>query len=265
VFWPRSASRLLVGIVLLIADFFAASLVAATASAATGEVPRTTYIEQVQAVSARTFADVEDVICQEHVERYRSSRSGMLSLIDTIEARVAVENGIEHYSAIRQDGVERASLDEIGAVWSDGEYATFINDARQALSQSFKAAQTQTTFNGKPARVISFDTDQIVSSWDFLVHNRHFQLGFHDEIWVSRETGQLLHCRRIAGHIDPASGVKSIDWTVDFGVIQVPSKSVNVPRSATYDIQFTHAGSGHNAIAFTNYRRFAAESAIRFE
>jgi hypothetical protein len=264
----RLVSRLLIALVMLIAGFFAASVVEATARAATGstgDLQRAAYVEQVPEASARTLADVEDVICEEHVERYRTSRGGTLQLTDTIDVRVAVENGIEQYSAIHQDGVERASLEEIGAVWSDSEYATFINDARQALGRSHRTVEMLTTLKGRPARVVSFDNDQTASNWDFTVHGRHFQVGFRGEIWVSQETGELLRCRRTADHLDRASGVKSIDWTVDFGSTQVAGKRVSVPESATYDVQFTHTGSSHNAITFTNYCRFAAQSAVRFE
>ncbi len=225
-----------------------------------------TYLEQARSASARSFSDVEEVICQEHVDRYRTSRKGALDLIDSIDAQVAVERGVEQYSAIRQNGVDRASLNEIGAVWSDGEYATFINDAQHALYRSSLSRGADTTLNGIPAILISFGTADAASTWDFMVRGRHYRLGFRGEIWISRDTGELLRCRRIANRIDRASGVKSIDWTVDFGVVQVAGKAVSVPASAAYDVQYTRSNaSSHNAIVFTNYRRFAAVTSIRFE
>lgn len=261
-------SRLFVGFLTVTAMFFAVATfaVAAEGGAWTGDVPRASYGEQAQTASARAFADVEDIICQEHVERYRTSRTGVRSLVDTIDAQVSVDNGVEQYSAIRQDGMERASLDEIGAAWSDSEYATFINDARLALYRSALATGTLTTLDDKPAILISFEAPQAGSSWDFMVRGRHFQLGYRGEIWVSQETGELLRCRRIADRIDRASGVKSIDWSVEFGVVQVAGKRVSVPIAATYDVQYIRSNSGdHNEILFMNYHRYAAETSIRFE
>ncbi len=251
----HSTARLFVALAAIVASSFAASL----------DVPAS-YLEQARVASARSFSDVVDVICQEHVNRYRISHKGALELIDSIDAQVAVEHGLEQYSAIRQNGIDRASLDDIGAVWSDGEYATFINDARQALNRSSPAQGTIASLNGTSAILISFEISKTASSWDFVVHGHHYQLGFHGEIWISQKTGELLRCRRIANGIDRASGVKSIGWAVDFGIVEVAGKTVSLPTSATYDVEYTRSDlSSHNAIAFTNYHRFATEASIRFE
>jgi hypothetical protein len=230
-----------------------------------GDVPLTQAVGEAIKASARSILDVQNVICQERVERYRSSRKGSKDLLDTVETRVSVENGSEQYSAIRQNGMERQSVDELGDVWSGNEYATFIREAERALNNELITRGVRTSLTGTPAIVIIFEMAEAVSDWDFCLRGEHRRLRYQGEIWVSQQTGELLKCRRLASELDRASGVKAIEWVVDFGIVDVAGKRVSLPVSGSYEIRYNRLNKvSHNAIVFTDYHRFGAESTVNF-
>jgi hypothetical protein len=141
--------------------------------------------------SARMFSQVENVVCQERIQRHKSRHAGESHAVDVIEANVAVENGEERYSDIVQDNRHRQAMQQIGGAWSAGEYATFLREARQVLDSNDLITQGYLSkLNGVPAVLFPFDIDEKTSTWDFLVRSHSHALGFHGELWVSQETGE---------------------------------------------------------------------------
>jgi hypothetical protein len=129
--------------------------------------------------SAQMFSQVENVICEEHIQRYKSRHGGESHAVDVVEAKVAVENGQERYSDIMQDGHHRQAMQQIGGAWSAGEYATFLREARQVLdSNEFITQGYVSKLNGVAAVLFPFDIDEKASSWDFLVRSHRYALAF---------------------------------------------------------------------------------------
>lgn len=223
------------------------------------------YLQLARDASDRMFSEVENVICQERVQRYKS-HGGDDRQIDVVEANVAVENGEERYSDIQQNHKHRAYMQQIGGAWSQGEYATFLGEARRILgSNEFISQGYLTTLNGVPAVMFPFDMDESSSSWSFAVRSHNYTVAFHGELWISRETGELLRSRRIARHLDVSTGISEVDWTVDFSKVDINGRPLTLPSKALYSVTYLHDDSREwNLTAFSGYKRFGSESTIKF-
>lgn len=224
------------------------------------------YLLLAREASARMFSQVENVICQERIQRFRSKHSGENRAIDVVEANVAVEDGEERYSEITQDRRRRQTMQQIGGAWSEGEYATFLREARKVLDSNDYITQGYVgKLNGVPAVLFPFDIEEKASTWDFLVKSRRYMLSFHGELWISQETGEVLRIRRTAHHLDVSTGISEVDWTVDFSKIEINGRPLTLPVKALYSVTYFRDETREwNLTSFYNYKRFGSESTVRF-
>jgi hypothetical protein len=224
------------------------------------------YLMLAREASARMFNQVENVICEERIQRYKSRHPGEAHAIDVVEAKVAVADGEERYSDILQNEHRRQTMQQIGGAWSAGEYATFLREARHVLdSNEFITQGYLSKLNGVPAVLFPFDIDERASTWDFLVRAHRYMLAFHGELWVSQQTGEVLRIRRTARHLDVATGIKDVDWIVDFSRLQINGRPLTLPAKALYSVTYFRDDSREwNLTSFYNYKRFGSESTIRF-
>lgn len=229
--------------------------------------PRTgaDYLQLARDASGRMFSEVENVICQERIQRYKG-KHGESHEIDVVEASVAVTDGEERYSDILQNHKHRSQMQQIGGAWSEGEYATFLREARRVLgSNEFIKEGFLTTLNGVPAVMFPYEMDESASAWDFLVRYHRYMLSFHGELWISQATGELLRSRRIARNLDIATGISEVDWTVDFSSVVINGRAITLPSRALYSVTYLRDESKEwNLTSFNSYRRFSSDSTIKF-
>lgn len=224
------------------------------------------FLWKARDAASRMFSEVENVICREDVTRFKSSHGGRQRQLDVIETQVTVENGAEHYTSVLQNKRKRGQMSEVGGAWSEGEYATFLHEARRVLaSGQFIRSAYLTKLNGTPAVIFPFEMTATESAWDFQVGSHHYSLPFHGELWVSSETGEVLRIRRFATQIDPAAGVSAVDWTVDFSPVIMSGRPLLLPSKALYSVTYANdQGREWNAIAFSAYQRFSTDVVIQY-
>lgn len=223
-------------------------------------------LAKAREAAAHMFNAVENVICREDVRRFKSGRGGAEHQVDVVQAQVTVENGAERYSAVLQNDRKRSRMSDIGGAWSEGEYATFLGEARQVLSSDrFIHTAHLAELNGTPAAVFPFEMDQSDTSWDFKVRSHHYALPFQGELWVSSETGEVLRIRRISRQMDPATGIGEVDWTVDFAPVSIDGRTLSLPSKALYSVTYLRDQSRQwNAMSFSSYRHFGSDAVIHY-
>jgi len=239
-----------------------ANVVLASSIQVTGEQ----LLLKAREASSRMFNEVENVICREDVARFKAGRSGHQRQVDVIQTQVTVENGTERYSSVLQNKRKRGQMSEVGGAWSEGEYATFLHEARRVLaSDHFIRSAYLARLNGAPAVIFPFEMNETESAWDFQVGSHHYALPFHGELWVSSETGELLRIKRLATQLDPATGVAEVEWTVDFSPVSMNGRTLSLPSKALYSVTYLNdQGREWNAISFSAYQRFTADAVIQY-
>jgi hypothetical protein len=249
------------------AEVASASIVPSAAIAPLSNQPVTEdLLAKAREAAARMFTEVENVICREDVKRFKSGRGGAEHQVDVIQTQVTVENGGERYTSVLQNNRKRNRMSDIGGAWSEGEYATFLGEARQVLSSNrFIHTAYLADLNGVPATVFPFEVNQGDTSWDFKVSSHHYSLPFQGELWVSSATGEVLRIRRIARQVDPATGIAEVDWTVDFASISIDGRTLSLPAKALYIVTYSRDQSRQwNAVSFSSYHHFGSDAVIRY-
>lgn len=216
--------------------------------------------------AARMFNEVENVVCREEVKRFKSARGGPERQLDVIQTQVAVENGAERYSAVLQNKRKRNRMSDIGGAWSEGEYATFLAEARVVLSSNrFIHTAYLTNLNGTPAAVFPFEMNETETSWDFRVSSHHYALPFQGELWISSDTGEVLRIRRFSNQVSPETGIAEVDWTVDFASVPIGGRTLSLPSKALYSVTYLrNQNRSWNAMSFSSYQRYGSDAVIRY-
>ncbi len=217
--------------------------------------------------SSRIYRELSNVVCRERIDRFKGSIADTAgNPVDVITSDVAMEQGAERYSNIRQNDKPRLSISRIGGAWSVGEYSTLLRQTAETLdSDTAIQMGVITRLNGHPAILFPFDVPQSESDWEFLVRSKHYLLGFHGEIWISQATGEVLRIRRTANQIPSGTGISQVDWSVDFGPSDLDGHSFILPLKATYSVTYPHDRHREwNVISFSDYHHFGVDISIRY-
>ena len=217
--------------------------------------------------SSRIYRQLSSVVCRERIDRFKGSLAGAAGRpVDVITSEVAMEEGAERYSNIRQNDKPRPSMSRIGGAWSEGEYSTLLRQTAETLdSDTAIQMGVVTRFNGRPAILFPFDVSPSDSGWDLLVRSKHYLLGFHGEVWLSQATGEVLRIRRTANQIPPHIGISQVDWSVDFGPSDLAGHTFILPSTAAYSV--TYPRDRHrewNVISFSNYHHYGVDVSIHY-
>jgi hypothetical protein len=217
--------------------------------------------------SSRVYRELSSVVCHERIDRFKGPIADANGHpVDVIMSDVAMEEGTERYSNIRQNDKPRPSISRIGGAWSEGEYSTLLRQTAETLdSDAIIKIGVVTRLNGTPAILFPFDVPPSESNWDFLVRSKHYQLGFHGEVWVSQATGEVLRIRRTANQIPSSVGISQVDWSVDFGPSDLDGHAFILPSKAAYSV--TYPRDQHrewNVISFSNYHHYGVDVTIHY-
>ena len=89
-------------------------------------------------------------------------------------------------------------------------------------------------------------------------------VGFHGEMEVDRETGEVLHFTYVADDIPRAVNLDEVSTAVDYDLADVGGRSYLLPARCETEI-LSPGLSVRNDMEFREYRKFSADSSIEFE
>jgi hypothetical protein len=229
-----------------------------------GNSASTDLLARAQLESELVYTDLKSFVCKERMDRYRRDGNKRRQ-IDTVNAQVSFENGMENYSDIREDDRLRASMSSIPGAWSEGEFGTLLRQTRALLSSQPIAAKGDTDLGGVPAALYAFDVAAEDSPWDLTVGSREYRVSFRTNVWVSKTSGQIMKIERNTTATPPASGISEIQWSVVLIPIDMDGRTWLLPSSGEYSVSYNNPNHREwNALSFSDYHRYASRSVIHF-
>ncbi|MGA8027940.1 MAG: hypothetical protein WB992_12430, partial [Bryobacteraceae bacterium] len=205
-------------------------------------------------------------VCSEQMDRYQAQfNGGHPRRVDTVNAQLSFENGVENYTDIHQNNRQRASLSTIEGAWSEGEFGTLLRQTRALLGTQPVSLQTNTDLNGVPAALYSLEVSGTDSPWDLVVRAQQYRLPFRTKVWVSKASGQIMKIERTSEAIPHDVGISEIQWSVTLKPVQLDGKTWLLPNTGEYSVLYEHANHREwNVINFSDYHHYASRSVIHF-
>jgi hypothetical protein len=228
---------------------------------------RPQLLEAARAANSDLYSALKSFVCREEIQRYRGSLEGTKPrFIDHVSSKLSFENGIEHYSEIRQNAVSRESLSAISGAWSEGEFGTLLQQTGKLLGTQPVSFVSFASVEGRPAAIYRFAVTAQESPWDLEVGTQHYQIPFTTDVWISVASGSILKIARKSISIPADTRISEIDWDVSLSPVDFGGASWLLPSSARYAVFYPESKrSEWNEMSFSNYRRYGAESSLHFE
>ena len=210
-----------------------------------------------------------DFFCRQVTTRFESDvpKDGWQAR-DTITADLTVEHGVESYKNIRVGNQSpKDSMEEVGGNWSTGEFSSLVDGLfNPATHTSFRRLGTE-TLQGRTTYSYKFDVTRENARWRISVGGQLYYPAYRGTIWVDRETSRVLRIESESRNVPPLFALTKVEEAVDYGFVRLSTpQAFLLPTQA--EVLSCEQGSTRcvrNKIEFRNYRKFGAESEIKFD
>jgi hypothetical protein len=230
-------------------------------------VSGTESLAQVKLANELLYSDLQSFVCNERVDRYRAVIRGFEThRIDTVLTKVSFENGVEHYTEIRQNNRSRARISSISGAWSEGEFGTLLRQTQLLLGLQAVTFQRKTDLSGVATVLYHFEVSEQESPWGLEVEGAHYHVPFGTNVWVSLVSGQILKIERTSTAIPLETGISEIRWSVSLERAELNGKTWLLPSTGEYEVSYRESNRREwNLMSFSDYHRYGSEVALRFE
>ena len=223
--------------------------------------------------NARTEASsfssgLPDFLAEQVTTRYFTTNENLgWRTIDVLTAEVAYHDGKETYSDFHVDGVAVNTAPERSGSWSTGEFGSTLEDVLSTTTNAQFKRRGEDETGGRSAVVFDFTVQQPNSHWILVAADgSRYNPGYTGSLWIDKETGRVLRIEQRTASIPMDFAYSSAVSVLEYGYFNIENNTYLLPARAE-NVACMH-GSGacsRNALAFRNYRKFTAESVVKFK
>jgi hypothetical protein len=186
--------------------------------------------------------------------------------IDVVTADVVAEGGKETYKNILVNGkAPRDAIEKTGS-WSTGEFVTIqLNLLAPQTDADFHNKRTTTIVN-RAAYKYDYSVEQPNSNWEIHASAESYHPGYTGTIWIDKENSRVLRIEMSAKNMPKAFPLDAVESALDYDYVLIGDQKYLLPAhsEALSCIRGT-AECTRNVIDFRNYRKFGADTSIKFE
>jgi hypothetical protein len=185
---------------------------------------------------------------------------------DTVEAEVACVNGTEEYRNIRINGRKTAQKPEKSGAWSSGEFVTTLQDILSPMTAAAFTKHGEGSVAGRPTYVYVFSVQKARSHWRILNQAGRAELpAYTGTVWIDKDSKNVLRIEQRSVSLPSDFDFDKAESTLEYGFVSIEGKTHLLPvHSENLACQRGTANCMRNEINFRNYRKFSAESNIKF-
>ena len=210
-------------------------------------------------------ADLPNFLVQQTTTRY-DGRSGDWRKIDVVTADVACVNGKEEYRNVAINGVPTQRPIESTGAWSSGEFVTTLRNLLSPIEDAAFVQRGEERVAGRLAYVFEFSVDAQNSHWILAGNGKEtFQAPYKGRVWIDEQTHRVLRIDQKAQSIPRYFPYNRLESILDYGFVKIDNKTYLLPVQNESIACQASGNCERNVIAFRNYRKFTAESEIKFE
>ena len=218
--------------------------------------------------AAESFtSDLPNFLVQQSTTRYHGhTRSQDWQVIDVVTADVVCVDGKEEYRNVAINGVPSQRPIESTGAWSTGEFVTTLQNTLSPVEEAAFVPRGEARIGGRMAYLFDFSVEAQNSHW-MLASDRNpsFRAPYKGSIWIDKETRRVLRIDQKAQSIPRDFPYDSLESILDYGFVKIENKSYLLPvQNETVACLGVARTCERNVINFRDYRKFTAESSIKF-
>lgn len=234
-----------------------------------GGAPRsnsdTDIIADARAAAATYSSTLPNYLAQQVTRRYFKSTGSDWQMIDTVTAELAYTNGKEEYRDIQIDGRPADRPPDRSGAWTTGEFGSTLEDLLSTETNASFKKRGEAQMGGRTAVVYDFKVAQANSHWTLIsVDQRKFNAPYEGAMWVDKETRRVLRIEQRTTNMPADFSVAKAECILNYGYARVDQKTYLLPASGENIGCLTSGTCTRNAIEFRSYRKFAAQSQVKF-
>ncbi len=244
----------------------ASSAEAATAPEALAPGEAEAILKAAREMAAGYTASLPDFLAQQATTRhFRSSVIEQWQKLDVVTADVAYRNGKESYSNFAIDGRPRTQPVEQTGAWSTGEYGTTLEDLMSDATQAQFKLRGPDRVENMHAVAFDFAVGESTSSWELQSPDqRRYKPAYEGTVWIDRESRRVLKIEQRAVGIPGDFPISRVETMLQYGFTPIDGKTYLLPAGGEYMACVNGGACTKNVIEYRNYRKFTAESQVRF-
>jgi len=217
--------------------------------------------------AASTFSStLPNFLAQQTTRRFFSSGGGRdWQPIDTVTAELAYSGGKEEYRDVQVDGrpVNRP-IERTGA-WTTGEFGSTLEDLLSTGTNAAFKRRGEEQAGGRAAIVYDFKVAQENSHWVLVaVDQRRHNAAYEGSMWIDKETRRVLRIEQRTTSIPSDFPLVKAEAKLDYSYVRIDQRTYLMPSGGENIGCLSSGTCTRNVIEFRNYRKFAAESQIKF-
>jgi hypothetical protein len=215
------------------------------------------------------FSDkLPNFFCQQITTRYRTedAKKGW-DPIDIVTSDLAYEDGKESYKNIKVGNkAVNKSMDEIGGATSTGEFSSQLLALMEPGSGATFRRDGTDTISGHTASVYKFDVPRERSTWRVEGPSQLYYPAYRGSIWIDKETSRVLRIEQEGRNIPRDFVFDTVETSVDYEFVRLGTPEQFLMPTAAEVLSCERGTSfcSRNRIEFRNYKKFDAESSIKF-
>jgi hypothetical protein len=212
-------------------------------------------------------AEMPNFLVEQVTTRYYSnSVPPQWRALDIVEAEVVCLDGSEEYRNIKLNGkATKQPIEKTGA-WSTGEFVTTLQDVLSPMTAAAFTKRGESRMANRPAVVYDFAVRQPRSHWRIIAPDgKSYAPAYTGAIWIDKETKQVLRIEQRTSAMPANFPYSKAESTLDYDFVRIEAKTYLLPvRSENLACNRGSFGCARNEINFRNYRKFTADSNIKF-
>ena len=218
--------------------------------------------------AAKEFsASLPNFLVQQNTTRYfRPSVPPFWNQIDMVTAEVAYKDGKEDYRDFQIDGKPVYGPIERTGSWSTGDFGLTLEDLMSMGTNAQFKRRGDDRIASRSAWVFDYTVAQPNSHWELVSpDDRHYKPAYNGAIWVDKETRRVLRFEQHTASLPRDYPLSKADSTMEYAYVRIDQKVYLMPSKGENVACFSGSGTcSRNAIEFKNYRKFEAESKIKY-
>jgi len=223
--------------------------------------------------AVQDLTNLPDFICEEDVHRFEElGNTGRWREKDLLEIKLTFFDHRENYHLVAVDHrPARADLDALRGAHSEGEFGSILFDIFREGSHTHFFWDHWTTLRKHPAHVFRFrilrGNSMYKITWGSSPEASDAEsttVGEHGNIYVDRESGQILRVDQVADSIPEDFPVTAASTLLDYDFVSVGGRQFLLPLHAEVRVAARRVAI-RNEVTFRQYRKFNGESSITFD